>query len=255
MAQPVATTHRVRAAAGIGLLAGFLSGLFGVGGGILIVPGLVLFMRMEQRRAHGTSLAAVVPIAAAGVIAYSIHGSVDWASAALLAPGAAAGALVGTSALHRLGQRTLRYAFAGFLVLAAVRLLVDVPKATGRAPIDVAVAAGLVAVGFIAGSLAGLLGVGGGIVIVPAMIVLFSTPDVVAKGTSLLVIIPTAVVGSVRNIARQNADLPIAGVAGMLGVASTLGGSQLAAHLNPTVSAVLFALLLMAVATRLLFRG
>ncbi|MGH2711342.1 MAG: TSUP family transporter, partial [Actinomycetota bacterium] len=71
-------------AAGIGAAAGLLSGLFGVGGGIVLVPGLVLFGRMEQRRAHATSLAAIVPIALAAVIGYALDDAVHWAAAALL---------------------------------------------------------------------------------------------------------------------------------------------------------------------------
>ena len=80
----------------VGLLAGFLAGLFGVGGGILIVPGLVLGAHMTQRLAHGTSLAAVVPISVASLVTYAAHDNVDWSVAAWLAVGAVAGALIGT---------------------------------------------------------------------------------------------------------------------------------------------------------------
>src|SRR5205085_8999022 len=83
-------TDRVRFAglAVVGVLAGFLSGLFGVGGGILIVPGLVLVLKMEQRLAHGTSLGAILPISVAGVIGYAIDRSGDRPSGALLTAGA-----------------------------------------------------------------------------------------------------------------------------------------------------------------------
>ena len=63
---------------GIGLLAGLLSGLFGVGGGTVIVPLLVLVLAFDQRLAAGTSLAAIVPTATVGVISYAVHGSVAW---------------------------------------------------------------------------------------------------------------------------------------------------------------------------------
>src|ERR687895_1270464 len=107
------TNTRSRRAAkttGIGILAGGLSGLFGVGGGILIIPGLVLFLGMAQRTAHATSLAAIIPIAASGVAGYALEGSVDWPAATWLATGAAAGAVIGTKALQRLSQTTLRRA-------------------------------------------------------------------------------------------------------------------------------------------------
>lgn len=77
----------VRAAL-LGLAAGFLSGLFGVGGGILIVPVLVLALGMNQRLAHGTSLAAVLPIAASGLIGFAVEDSVDWPVALALTAGA-----------------------------------------------------------------------------------------------------------------------------------------------------------------------
>jgi len=62
----------------VGIAAGFLSGMFGVGGGILIVPGLVLIAKMDQRIAHGTSLAAVLPISAASLVSYWSHDHVDF---------------------------------------------------------------------------------------------------------------------------------------------------------------------------------
>ena len=72
----------VRAAV-LGVVAGFLGGLFGVGGGILIVPALVLVLHMDQRLAHGTSLAAVLPIAVASLTGYTLEDKVDWPVGAL----------------------------------------------------------------------------------------------------------------------------------------------------------------------------
>ena len=235
----------------VGLVAGALSGLFGVGGGILIVPGLVLWARMEQRRAHGTSLAAIVPIATGGVIGYAVEGSVDWPAAGLLAAGSAAGAVAGTHWLNVVSERALRRGFAAFLVLGAIGLLLHVSAQVDRAPLSIVLAGALVAVGIISGVLAGLLGVGGGIVMVPAMVFLLSVPDAVAKGTSLVVIIPTAVVGTIRNARAGNADLRLAAITGAAGVAAAFAASLLAVRLDPGVSAALFAALLAIVAARM----
>jgi uncharacterized membrane protein YfcA len=250
------TRDRLAAAAVVGLLAGFLSGLFGVGGGILIVPGLVLLMGLGQRLAHGTSLAAIVPIAASGVLGYALEDSVDWSAAGLIIVGAVVGAVIGARLLGRLPDRVLRYAFASFLVIAAIRLLVETPNAQGRGPLEVWLAIALVAVGLASGTVAGLLGVGGGIVIIPVLIVLFGVPDPVAKGTSLLVIIPTAMSGTVVNRRRGNVDLRTAAAVGLLGAGAAFGGSKLATHLGAHLSSVLFAILLLVVAVRLfLARG
>jgi uncharacterized membrane protein YfcA len=243
----------VRAAI-LGLVAGFLGGLFGVGGGILIVPALVLFMHMDQRLAHGTSLAAVLPIAVASLIGYALAGKVDWPVGALLAAGAVGGAVIGTHILHVLPQRVLGYVFAGFLLLTAVRLILDHASALGRSELTVGRGALLMLIGVITGLLAGLLGVGGGIVMVPAMIVLFGIPAVVAKGTSLAVIVPTAVMGTWRNRTKHNTDLRVATVVGVAGIVSAYAASQLSVGLSETTSNVLFALLLAAVAVRMLLQ-
>lgn len=239
--------------ASVGVVAGFLSGLFGVGGGILIVPGLV-FIGLPQRLAHGTSLAAIVPIAVAGVGGFAFRDSIDWVAAGLIALGAAAGAVVGTRALHVLPQRSLRLAFVAFMLVAAVELLIEIPSALGRGGVDPWMVLGLAGLGLVSGTLGGLLGVGGGIVIVPALVLLFAVPDAVAKGTSLAVIIPTAVVGTARNVATRNADLGVAMVVGLFGVASAFGASQLAVLLSPRLSAVTFAILLVAVAVNMLWQ-
>lgn len=122
------TPRYVLSCLGIGLAAGLLSGLFGVGGGTVIVPMLLLLLHMDQRLAAGTSLAAIVPTATVGVVSYAIHGSVAWVPAVILAAGAVIGAQVGTWLLARLPQNALRWGFVGFLVVVIVMLFVVVPS-------------------------------------------------------------------------------------------------------------------------------
>jgi uncharacterized membrane protein YfcA len=239
-------------ATAVGAAAGALSGLFGVGGGILIVPGLVLLLGLPQRRAHATSLAAILPIAAAGAAGYVINGSVDWGAAAALTAGGAAGALAGTRALRRIPDRGLRVIFALFMLAAAAVLPYEATAGPEAAGLDVLTAALLVVVGVVAGTMAGLLGVGGGIVMVPGLTLLASVSQAVAKGTSLVVIIPMALVGTARNLRAEDVDVPVAVAAGAAGVLSSFGASFLSVRMDPLLSAVLFGLLLVAVAARLL---
>lgn len=241
-------------AAIVGLVAGFLSGLFGVGGGILIVPALVLVMKMDQRLAHGTSLAAVLPIALSSTLGYTLEDKLDWPVAGLLAVGAVAGAVIGTHVLRLLPQRALGFCFAGLLAATALRLLIDHSDAGGRADLHLASVVGLVVLGFASGILAGLLGVGGGIVMVPAMVVLLGIPPAVAKGTSLAVIIPTSIMGTRRNRRNGNADLSIAVIVGLAGVVSAFGASKISVGMSETTSNVLFAVLLLVVAARMLWQ-
>ena len=237
----------------VGAIAGFLSGLFGVGGGILIVPGLVFFLAMDQRLAHGTSLAAIVPIAIAGVVGFVLGDAVDWPVAAAIAVGAVGGSVIGTSALQRIPQRGLRIAFIAFLLVTAARMFVTTPDVAGRGELDVAMVIGLVVLGVASGTLAGLLGVGGGIIIVPVLVTLFLVPDAVAKGTSLVVIVPTAVMGTWRNVRNGNADVRIAAVVGVAGVVSAFVAARIAIDMDPHTSSILFAILLVLVAGRLAF--
>jgi uncharacterized membrane protein YfcA len=108
----------------IGLAAGFFSALFGVGGGILIVPMLMLGARFPQRNAMGTSLAAAFLIALAGSITYAFHGEIKPGAAIIVGLPAAAGALVGTSLQQRLTGRFLSLAFALLLAGIGARLLI-----------------------------------------------------------------------------------------------------------------------------------
>src|SRR3954467_14004346 len=95
----------------IGVVAGLLSGLLGVGGGIVMVPLLVLWAGYGQREAHATSLGAIVPISLAGVLTYGIAGPVRVPAAAALAVGSVAGARVGAGLLARLNERALKSLF------------------------------------------------------------------------------------------------------------------------------------------------
>ena len=108
----------------IGLVAGFFSALFGVGGGIVIVPLLMLAAGFRDRPAMATSLAAIAATALAGTVASGVHGDVDWALGAVVGLPAAAGAVAGTALQQRVRARTLTLGFAGFLVVVAVALLV-----------------------------------------------------------------------------------------------------------------------------------
>jgi uncharacterized membrane protein YfcA len=252
--EPAATrSTNLFAIGAVGIAAGFLAGLFGVGGGLLIVPGLVLAAGMDQRLAHGTSLAAVLPISIASVVTYAAHDNVDWPAALWLSIGAVVGAVVGTKLLHVLPHRTLVMVFSVVVLASAVRLFIAT-DADGRGSLSAPGVVALVAVGLAAGILAGLLGVGGGIIMIPAMILLFGIAPVVAKGTSAAVIVPTAVIGTWRNRARGNADLRAAAIVGGAGIVTAAVGGTLADKMSDEFSNFLFASLLVVVAARLMWQ-
>jgi uncharacterized membrane protein YfcA len=104
----------------IGLAGGVLSGLLGVGGGVIMVPLLVLWAGYAQRDAHAMSLGAIIPISLAGIATYGIAGEVRVWDALALAIGAVAGARMGAGLLARLDDDVLKLAFGVFLVCVAV---------------------------------------------------------------------------------------------------------------------------------------
>jgi uncharacterized membrane protein YfcA len=115
----------VPALVGIGLAGGFFGALFGVGGGIVVVPLLMLLAGFGVREATATSLAVIGFTAVFGVLAFSALGHVYWADAALVGLPALGGTLAGTWAHRRLSSRMLTFLFAGFLVAVAIRLVLE----------------------------------------------------------------------------------------------------------------------------------
>jgi uncharacterized membrane protein YfcA len=108
----------------IGLVAGFFSALFGVGGGVVIVPLLLLAAKWDMRSAPATSLAAIGITATAGVVTYVVHGEVRPLYALLVGVPAALGAASGSALQRRLPVRTLSFLFAALLVAIAIDMLV-----------------------------------------------------------------------------------------------------------------------------------
>jgi len=240
---------------GIGLLAGLLSGLFGVGGGTVIVPLLVLFLHFNQRLGAGTSLAAIVPTATVGVVSYAIHGSVAWIPGLILAAGSVVGAQIGTRLLPRVSQTVLRWLFVGFLVVVIVSLFLVIPSRDAEFDLQLLSGLALVAVGVVTGILAGLIGVGGGVIVVPILMLAFGTSDLIAKGTSLLMMIPTAISGTIGNLRNHNVDLVAAAVVGVSACTTTALGAWLATLIDPFVGNMLFAAYLVVIAVQMALKA
>jgi uncharacterized membrane protein YfcA len=121
----------------IGLAAGVVAGLLGVGGGVLFVPGLVFFVGLDQHHAEATSLLAIVPVAIVGSWRQDRYGNVRRADALLLGVLSLAGAAAGVAFANALSGTILRYAFAGLMVLVALQLTRGALRSTGVARLRV----------------------------------------------------------------------------------------------------------------------
>jgi uncharacterized protein len=241
----------------LGVAAGLLSGLFGVGGGIVLVPGLLVVAHLDQHRAHATSLAAIIITAPAALAPFAAEGAVSWPAAAALAAGGILGAVAGADVMRRVPADRLRLLFGVAMVVVAVRLLLpgSAAGASAAAGLSALAVTALAATGLGTGLLSALLGVGGGVVMVPVMVLAFGFDQHLAEGTSLAVIVPTAVVGAWRHARSGYTRWRLGLVVGAGGVAGGLAGGVLAQRVPADGLQAAFAALLAVVGLRLAWRA
>ena len=238
----------------IGGASGLLGGFFGVGGGIILVP-LLVWVGLQRHRAHATSLASFIIIAAAGAIAYGAAGDIDVRFGIAIGVGGIVGSVVGASLMHRMSARALGIAFALVLLVAGVRMVLGGDPLTGVTGLDVtAQIMAAFAIGLVSGLFAGLVGIGGGVVIVPASVLLLGLDQHVAQGTSLVAIVLTAIAGSVVNVRNRRVQLKDSMFIGGGGVVGTLIGSRLALGTDGRTLSVAFGFLALFVAVRSLYQ-
>ena len=231
----------------IGLVAGFFSALFGVGGGLVIVPLLLLVAHWEERSAMATSLAAVGVTALSGTILYALHGKVEPSYAALVGLPAAVGVVAGAALQQRIRRRGLSLLFSLLVLGVAIELLFSPPRLSESFALAIAL-------GFAAGILAGLFGVGGGLLFVPTLLALGLT-QLHAEATSLMAILPTAAAGTWRQSRYGNLRWRSAGVLGISSIGGAEGGILVATHLPEDLLRRLFAVFMLCVAAQLAWRA
>ena len=181
----------------IGLTAGFFGGLAGIGGGLIMIPLMVSVLRLSRHQAHGTSLVALVFTGLSGAISYGLNGSINLMAAICLAATAMLTARAGARYCHILPEWKLKKYFGALLLLCAVLLILKpyISKSTAVTPLYFQIGVFLIT-GAFTGFLSGLMGVGGGTIMVPAMVLLAGFSQHVAQGTSLLVMVPAGGVGA-----------------------------------------------------------
>lgn len=236
----------------VGMLVGVLSGMFGIGGGTVIVPALV-WLGLSQRNAAATSTLAIVPTSISGVISYATGGHVDWLAAALLFCGMFIGGQIGSWLLSRLPELVLRWIFVAFLVFVVINQVSFVPSRDHQIVMSVTTGICLALLGVIIGTLAGLLGIGGGALAVPALSMLFGASDLIARGTSLLAMFPNSITTSVANLKRRLVHVKAALIIGLVAAVTAPFGTWIAGAVSPRVGSILFACYLCVLLVRSMF--
>lgn len=107
----------------IGIIAGIVNGLLGIGGGTILIPAMIFLLGVEQHKAHGTSLLIILPTAVMSTIIYSFKGNLDLTLSFKVALGAVIGGYVGAKLMNKIPAKTLKKLFGVFMVIAGLRMV------------------------------------------------------------------------------------------------------------------------------------
>lgn len=236
-----------------GLLVGGLLGLVGGGGSILAVPALVYGVGMPLTAAIPSSLVVVGASSAVALLPRIRHG-LNWALALIIGATGGITAYAGTLVNRMLDQRTLLLVFAAIMIIAGIRMFMPTRSATGdcynadssvrwRRCLPKAVATGVV-VGF----LTGLLGVGGGFLIIPALTLVLGLPMALAVGTSLVIIVINSMGGFTSHLGNLNIDWNTTAVFSVTAMGASLLAGRIGRSLPDKALKHGFAVLVMLVA-------
>lgn len=251
----------------LGVVAGLLSGMFGIGGGIVIVPALSVIFGFSLQKAIGTSLAVLVlPVSFFAVLAYYRAGLLQLSTAALIAIGLVGGGIAGAQVALNLPGGVLQRLYGLFLIYMGWRFIEPhklwAARAGNPAPPEQAEASHpvlawyvLLGVGLLAGVASGLFGIGGGLVIVPALVALLKYDQKRAVGTSLAALLPPVGLGAVASY-YEAGEIELASAA-LIACGLVFGaffGARIALGLPSATVKRLYGVFLLAVSLRFIFQ-
>lgn len=256
----------------LGAVAGVASGMFGIGGGVVIVPALIGLFGFELTQATGTSLAALLmPVSIFAVLAYYRAGKLKIRTAAWIALGLLISSYIGAEIALNLPTATLQRLYGVFLLYVAWRFAeprkwiaeIRQDRAAGNAQpkrADEASAPNdgawylLFGVGLVAGIFSGMFGIGGGLIIVPILVAFLSFDQKAAVGTSLAaLLLPVAFPAVLRYYQDGKIDIGYAALVAAGLVLGAFGGARLALALPTSTVKRLYGIFLLAMAIRFIF--
>jgi uncharacterized membrane protein YfcA len=236
--------------ASIGFAGGIVGGLIGGGAGVLYVPALDRFTGMTRARAHGTSTIAQIGLCVAGVVTYAVRGgALDLRVGTGMLVGATLGGLLGPWLLARARDAVLRVLLIAILLLTAAKFALDAlgPVLFDHAVVPAAVLAdpwflvpATLLAGLVVGAWSGAMGLGGGLLAVPALVLLFGVELHVAAGTSLLIFIPNSVVGGWVHVRQGTASAWWGWLLGLTAVPGVIVGAVVGLALDTEILGLIF---------------
>jgi len=250
----------------LGIIAGVMSGLFGIGGGIIMVPALIAVFGMDMLNANATSLAAMLlPVGILGVITFYKAGYIDVRNALWISCGLIMGSFLGAELAVSVDVKVLSKLYAAFLLYIALGYL-DIPRLLRRkkqTPEEPVVSGEkikysfwlFIAVGIFAGVIAGLFGKGGGLVIVPVLIKFFKYDVKAASATSLAALqLPVGLPSVIVYAQAGYLNWAFAGLMALGIVFGVFFGTKLAIRLPATMFKKVYAFFLLGVAVYMVFK-
>lgn len=210
----------------LGFAIGLSLGLLGGGGSILTVPALVYLVGQTPQVAVTTSLAIVGANSLLGANFHRAQGTLDWQVAILFGSAGMLGAYFASGISDLLAPQLLMMIFAALMLLIGTFMLTR--KASADSPSSGSPFWVVFASGGLVGVLTGVLGVGGGFLIVPALVMLVGLPMQAAVGTSLVVIAMNSLAGLLGRLGAESVNIPLIVVFGLAGLAGTFAGARLA---------------------------
>lgn len=254
---PALTPFRGIALIMIGLLAGWIGAMIGVAGGIIILPLLHFWLGYPTPLAVGTSFIISMFTSASGAFAHMMRKNLSLEAVKWIASAGIAGVLLGSYLFTHLVDNTglLGLMLGIVFIIPSIIMIWDSAKSTHsvygatsqKRKIN---PPGMVLLGFITGTLAGLLGLGGGFLIVPTLIYIFNFPFYLATGTSLATIFPISVVGALIKLSGGYADLLAAILASLGTIAGAQIGSITIKYFKPSTLKLIFSLYFLYISAR-----
>lgn len=250
---------------GIGFIGGTIGGLLGGGSGVFFVPALEKTTSLNRHSLHGTAGAANIAVTAVGAATFGIiGGAIDLHAGTGLVIGGTLGAAFGANVILRLSQRLLRWLFVAVLLVTSLKMALDAIGADpvqGAALVSSSVTANLwftapvsLLLGFVIGAWSAGMGLGGGLLAVPVLMLIFGTDLPTAEGTSLLMFFPNAIVGTIVHARQGTADMNLATKLNIGAAPGAVAGVLIALALDAHLLAIVFGLFAFAVAVRELYR-